>query len=155
VLEVPLYEKGYKDDPAIIAKEALADAKQKNFDVVLIDTAGRMQGNESLMRQLAKLVDLNKPDIVLCVGEALVGNDAIDQLSKFNQSLVDFAYNDLHPRTIDGIILTKFDTVDDKVGTALNMVHSTGKPIVFVGVGQKYPHFRKLNVQTVAAALLS
>lgn len=155
VLDVPLYEKGYKDDPATIAKEALVDAKNKHYDVVLIDTAGRMQGNESLMRQLAKLVHINKPNVVLFVGEALVGNDAIDQLTKFNQSLIDFAYNEDEPRTIDGIILTKFDTVDDKVGTALNMVHSTGKPIVFVGVGQKYPHFRRLNVQTVAGALLS
>ena len=74
------------------------------------------------MRQLAKLVHLNSPDIVLFVGEALVGNDAIDQLTKFNQSLIDFAVSQNNPRTIDGIILTKFDTVDEKVGTALNMV---------------------------------
>lgn len=94
-----------------------------------------MQGNEKLMRQLAKLVHINSPDIVLFVGEALVGNDAIDQLTKFNQSLIDFAVSQANPRTIDGIILTKFDTVDEKVGTALNMVQTTGKPIVFVGVG--------------------
>jgi signal recognition particle receptor subunit alpha len=80
-------------------------------------------------------VHLNKPDIVLFVGEALVGNDAIDQLTKFNQSLIDFAVNQSNPRTIDGIILTKFDTVDEKVGTSINMVHTTGKPILFVGVG--------------------
>ena len=60
-----------------------------------------------------------------------------------------------NPRTIDGIVLTKFDTVDEKVGTALNMVHTTGKPIVFVGVGQKYPHLKKLNVPTVITALMS
>lgn len=90
-LDIPLYEKGYKDDPAIIAKEALADAKNKGFDVVLIDTAGRMQGNEKLMRALAKLVHINNPDVILFVGEALVGNDAIDQLTKFNQALIDFA----------------------------------------------------------------
>ena len=77
-LNIPLYERGYGDDPAIIAKEALAEARTKSYDVVLIDTAGRMQGNERLMRQLAKLVHLNQPDIVLFVGEALVGNDAID-----------------------------------------------------------------------------
>ena len=77
-LDVPLYQKGYKDDPAIIAKEALQDAKNKRYDVVLIDTAGRMQGNEALMRALAKLVHVNKPDTVLFVGEALVGNDSID-----------------------------------------------------------------------------
>ena len=77
-LGIPLYEKGYKDDPAVIAKEALAEAKNRGYDVVLIDTAGRMQGNERLMRQLAKLVHINTPDVVLFVGEALVGNDAID-----------------------------------------------------------------------------
>ena len=58
-LNIPLYERGYGDDPSIIAKEALAEARNKNFDVVLIDTAGRMQGNEKLMRQLAKLVHIN------------------------------------------------------------------------------------------------
>ena len=77
-LDIPLYEKGYKDDPAVIAKEALAEAKNRGYDVVLIDTAGRMQGNERLMRQLAKLVHINTPDVVLFVGEALVGNDSID-----------------------------------------------------------------------------
>jgi len=56
----------------------LIEAKSKGYDVVLIDTAGRMQGNEKLMRQLAKLVHINQPDVVLFVGEALVGNDAID-----------------------------------------------------------------------------
>ena len=58
-LDIPLYERGYKDDPAIIAKEALREAKAKKYDVVLIDTAGRMQGNEGLMRALAKLVNMN------------------------------------------------------------------------------------------------
>jgi len=104
---------------------------------------------------LAKLVHVNQPDVVLFVGEALVGNDAIDQLIKFNQSLIDFAVSVENPRTIDGIILTKFDTVDEKVGTALNMVHTTGKPIVFVGVGQKYPHLKRLNVATVINALMN
>ena len=77
-LDVPVYHKGYKDDPAVIAKEALQEAKSKRYDVVLIDTAGRMQGNEALMRALAKLVHVNQPDTVLFVGEALVGNDSID-----------------------------------------------------------------------------
>lgn len=83
-LDVPLYEKGYHNDAAITAKEALADAKRKGYDVVLIDTAGRMSGNEKLMKELANLVHLNNPNVVLFVGEALVGNDAIDQLTKFN-----------------------------------------------------------------------
>ena len=87
---------------------------QTHIDVVLVDTAGRMQDNEPLMRSLAKLIKVNAPDLVLFVGEALVGNDAIDQLTKFNQSLADFSQMN-RPRLIDGIVLTKFDTIDDKV----------------------------------------
>lgn len=104
---MPLYDKGYKDDPAYIAQEAITEAKKKGIDVVLIDTAGRMQDNEPLMKALAKLVHINNPDLVLFVGEALVGNDATDQLTKFNQSLIDFSYQGSNPRTIDGIILSK------------------------------------------------
>lgn len=59
------------------------------------------------------------------------------------------------PRRIDGIVLTKFDTIDDKVGATLSMVHRTGQPIVFVGVGQKYADLTRLNVDAVVGALLS
>ncbi|KJP87960.1 hypothetical protein AK88_02394 [Plasmodium fragile] len=151
-LDVYLYEKGYGKDAAAIAKEAIAYAKKENFNVILIDTAGRMQDNEPLMRSLGKLILINNPDFILFVGEALVGNDAIDQLKKFNQALTDATCN-ANKRTIDGILLTKFDTVDDKVGTALSMVYLTGKPIVFVGVGQKYTHLKKFNVSMVVKAL--
>ncbi|KAI4837065.1 signal recognition particle receptor subunit alpha [Plasmodium brasilianum] len=151
-LNVFLYEKGYGKDAAAIAKEAILYAKKENYDVILIDTAGRMQDNEPLMRSLGKLILINNPNLILFVGEALVGNDAIDQLKKFNQALMDATCN-TNKRTIDGIILTKFDTVDDKVGTALSMVYLTGKPIVFVGVGQKYTHLKKFNVNMVVKAL--
>ena len=65
-----------------------------------------------------QLIKVNQPDLVLFVGEALVGNDAIDQLTKFNQSIADHS-NMENPRLIDGIVLTKFDTIDDKVGIVL------------------------------------
>jgi signal recognition particle receptor subunit alpha len=151
-LGVDLYEKGYKDDPAYIAKEAIEDAKKRGYDCVLIDTAGRMQDNEPLMKSLAKLVEINQPDAILFVGEALTGNDSVDQLKKFNQALIDNSKREI-PRTIDGIVLTKFDTVDDKVGAALTMVYTTGKPIVFVGTGQKYTNLKRLNVNNVLNAL--
>jgi len=93
-------------------------ATQQKYDVVLVDTAGRMQDNEPLMRALAKLVRVNSPDLVLFVGEALVGNEAVDQLVKFNRALVDHS-EEGNTRTIDGIVLTKFDTIDDKVTCAL------------------------------------
>ena len=154
LLGVDLFEKGYKDDIAYIAREAIDEAKRKKKDVVLIDTAGRMQDNEPLMLSLAKLVELNQPDIILFVGEALTGNDSVDQLTKFNQSLIDYSKKDV-PKVIDGILLTKFDTVDDKVGAALTMVYTTGKPIVYVGVGQKYTNLKKLNVNNVLNALFN
>ncbi|KAG8217317.1 signal recognition particle, alpha subunit, N-terminal-domain-containing protein [Butyriboletus roseoflavus] len=112
---VELYEKGYGKDAAGIAREAIAHAKNNNFDVVLIDTAGRMQDNEPLMRALAKLVAVNNPDKILFVGEALVGNEAVDQLTKFDRALRDFSGASTgKSRGIDGMLITKWDTVDDK-----------------------------------------
>ena len=85
-LELPLFEKGYGRDASGIAADGVKYAKQMGHDVVLIDTAGRMQDNEPLMRALSKLVTLNNPDLVLFVGEALVGNEAVDQVTGFNQA---------------------------------------------------------------------
>lgn len=111
---VQLYEKGYGKDAAGIAMEAIKFARDSRIDIVLVDTAGRMQDNEPLMRALTKLIKVNEPDLVLFVGEALVGNEAVDQLVKFNQALADYSSNN-NPHIIDGIVLTKFDTIDDKV----------------------------------------
>ncbi|KAF1332049.1 Signal recognition particle receptor subunit alpha, partial [Globisporangium splendens] len=153
VLDVPLFQKGYAKDPAAVAKEAVKYGTENGFDCVLIDTAGRMQNNEPLMRALAKLVSINDPDLVLFVGEALVGNDGIDQLSMFDRALADYS-DRRDPHRIDGIVITKFDTIDDKVGAAVSMVYKTGQPIMFVGTGQKYTHLKKLNVRTVLRHLL-
>lgn len=128
-------------------------AASNQFDVVLIDTAGRMQDNEPLMRALAKLVAVNNPDKIIFVGEALVGNEAVDQLTKFNQALQDFSGMQ-NPRHIDGMILTKFDTIDDKVGAALSMTYITGQPIYFVGTGQTYTDLKNLRVSHVVQSLL-
>ncbi|KNA25056.1 hypothetical protein SOVF_010110 [Spinacia oleracea] len=152
-LQIPIFEKGYEKDPAIVAKEAIQEATRNGSDVVLVDTAGRMQDNEPLMRALSKLIYLNSPDLVLFVGEALVGNDAVDQLSKFNQKLADLS-NSPNPRLIDGILLTKFDTIDDKVGAALSMVYISGAPVMFVGCGQSYTDLKKLNVKSIVKTLL-
>lgn len=172
-LELPLFEKGYGRDASGIAADGIKYAAQMGYDVVLIDTAGRMQDSEPLMRALSKLVTLNDPDLVLFVGEALVGNEAVDQVSGFNQSLSEYSASK-QPRLIDGIMLTKFDTINDKasatlfvpaahsytrtqraqVGAALSLVYTTGKPIVFVGVGQTYSDIRNLNVDHCVKALL-
>lgn len=108
------------------------------------------------MRALASLIHVNNPNLVLFVGEALVGNDAVDQLVKFNRALYDLAPpGATQPHNIDGIVLTKFDTIDDKVGAALSMVYTSGAPIMFVGCGQTYVDLKKLNVKSVVRSLLS
>jgi len=125
----------------------------KKIDVILIDTAGRMQDNEPLMKSLARLVSLNQPDLITFIGEALVGNDGVDQLTKFNSALVDLAPDNTRPREIDAILISKFDTVDEKVGAAISMTYATGKPIIYVGTGQKYPNLKKMNVDYVVKML--
>ena len=154
-LGVPLFERGYEKDPANVASEAIKAATRQKCDVVLVDTAGRMQDNEPLMRALAKLINQNEPDLVLFVGEALVGNDAVDQLSKFNERLSDLSSVQNKTHLIDGIVLSKFDTIDDKVGAALSMVYVSGAPVMFVGCGQTYTDLRRLNVKSVVKMLLS
>lgn len=153
-LDIELFERGYSKDPADVCHLALKYAEENDIDVVLIDTAGRMQNNERLMRSLVKLVNQNNPNFILFVGEALVGNDGVDQLVEFNRALRDLSDID-NPRLVDGILLTKFDTIDDKVGAALSMVYTTNCPIVYVGTGQKYTNLKKLNVPDVVNSLLS
>jgi signal recognition particle receptor subunit alpha len=84
-------------------------------------------------------VAVNNPDKIIFVGEALVGNEAVDQLTKFDRALRDFSSasgGGGGGRGIDGMLVTKWDTVDDKVGAALSMTYVTGQPIFFVGCGQ-------------------
>ena len=150
---VELYEKGYGKDAAGIAMEAINYARSARIDVVLVDTAGRMQDNEPLMRSLSKLISVNAPDLVLFVGEALVGNEAVDQLVKFNAALADHSNQD-NPHLIDGIVLTKFDTIDDKVGSSISMAYITGQPIVFVGTGQTYTDLKAINAKAVVQLLM-
>eukprot|EP01129_Flabellula_baltica_P008706 TRINITY_DN3491_c0_g2_i1.p2 TRINITY_DN3491_c0_g2~~TRINITY_DN3491_c0_g2_i1.p2 ORF type:complete len:580 (-),score=149.14 TRINITY_DN3491_c0_g2_i1:1793-3532(-) len=152
-LNVPLYAKGYDIDPASVAFSAVKHAKREGHDVVLIDTAGRMQNKEPLMEALGKLVSKNNPNLIIFVGEAIVGNDSVDQLLKFNRAIAEHGSQRV-PRCIDGIILTKFDTVDEKVGAAISMVYTTGKPILFVGTGQNYPDIKRLNVKRIVQILL-
>lgn len=154
-LQIPIFERGYEKDPAVVARDAIYEAKRTKQDVVLVDTAGRMQDNEPLMRALSKLINMNDPDLVLFVGEALVGNDGVHQLTQFNQKLADLSTTSAQTQSIDGIVLTKFDTIDDKVGAALSMVYTSGAPVMFVGCGQNYTDLKKLNVKSIMKSLLS
>lgn len=155
-VKIELFDDGYNKDPDSVARKAIAYARSGDFKCVIVDTAGRMQDNEPLMKQLAKLIKSNNPDLTLFVGEALVGNEAVDQLSKFNNSLVDNGcqLSDSARSAINGIVLTKFDTIDDQVGAAISMTYVTGKPIVFVGVGQTYRDLKQLDAKAVTKALM-
>ncbi|ELP84230.1 signal recognition particle receptor alpha subunit, putative [Entamoeba invadens IP1] len=152
-LGIPLYEKGYDTDPSAIARNALKRAKEDGYDVLLVDTAGRMQGNDALMKAIAKLVHSAQTDLVLFVAEALVGNDAVNQLTTFNRYVIDYAPVKT-TKGVSGIILTKFDTIDDKVGAAISLTYCTGIPILFVGTGQHYTDLKLLNVQDLIDSLL-
>lgn len=146
---ISIFERGYGKDPATIAQEAIKYAQQNNFHIVLIDTAGRMQDNGPLMIALAKLINMNRPNRVIFVGEALVGHDALSQLQKFNGALLDHS-----AKPIDGILLTKVDIIDDKIGAALSMTITAKAPILFMGVGQTYTDLRRINIKQVVDLLL-
>ena len=113
-------------DPAAVAYDAVEHAKARYKDLVLIDTAGRMQTNVNLMDEMKKIQRIAKPDQIVFVGDSLAGNDAVEQARKFEEAVgIDFA------------ILTKIDA-DAKGGAALSIAHAVGKPIAFVGTGQEY-----------------
>jgi fused signal recognition particle receptor len=113
-------------DSAAIARDAVDSAKAKGIDVVLVDTAGRMQNKSNLMAELEKVRRVANPHLTLFVGDALAGNDAVDQAKNFQEML-----------KFDGAVLTKLDT-DAKGGAGLSIAHATGRPIVLCGVGQEY-----------------
>ena len=113
-------------DPASVAYDAIEHAKARYKDVVLIDTAGRMQTNTNLMDEMKKIKRVAKPDMIIFVGDALAGNDAVEQARKFDEAV-----------GIDAVVLTKIDA-DAKGGAALSIAHAVGKPVIFVGNGQEY-----------------
>jgi len=123
---VKIIKHGFGADPAAVAFDAIDHAKAKHKDIVLLDTAGRVQTNINLMDEMAKIKRVAKPDLIVFVGDALSGNDAVEQAKRFNEVV-----------GIDGVILTKVDT-DAKGGSALSVAYTIGKPLLFVGVGQGY-----------------
>ncbi|KAL8978672.1 MAG: hypothetical protein Q9205_005802 [Flavoplaca limonia] len=146
--KIELYEKGYGKDAAHIARDAVAYAKDNHFDVVLIDTAGRRHNDARLMSSLEKFADLARPDKILMVGEALVGTDSVMQARAFNTAFG-------AKRGLDGFIISKCDTVGEMVGVLVSMVHATGIPVVFLGVGQHYGDLRTVNGGNVVGLLMS
>jgi fused signal recognition particle receptor len=125
-LSIKVISQRYGADPSAVSRDALEYASKHYIDVVLIDTAGRMQTAKNLMDEIGKIVKVIKPDIKLFVGDSLSGNDTINQAREF------FSYTEF-----DGAILTKTDA-DAKGGSAISISYITSKPIIYLGVGQGY-----------------
>lgn len=125
-LRVKLIAHEAGSDPAAVAFDAVEHARARHRDVVLIDTAGRMQTKANLMAQMEKIQRVAKPDLVLFVGDALTGNDAVEQAKGFERAV-----------GLDGVILTKVDA-DAKGGAALSIAQAVGRPVLYLGNGQDY-----------------
>ncbi len=128
-------------DAAAVAYDAVQHAKARGIDAVLIDTAGRMQTNIDLMDEVKKICRVTKPDLTIFVGDALTGNDAVEQAAKFNEAI-----------GIDGSILCKMDA-DARGGAALSIAQVTGKPILFIGTGQEYDDLVEFRPEILLDAL--
>ncbi len=116
----------YGADPASVAFDAIAHASSRGISCVLIDTAGRQETNKSLIEEVKKIERVNKPDMVLFIGESIAGNQLLEQVKEFNEAV-----------HIDGIILTKLDC-DAKGGNTLSILSETQIPVLFFGIGENY-----------------
>jgi fused signal recognition particle receptor len=132
----------YGADPAAVAYDAISHAKAQGINVVLIDTAGRMQTNQNLMNELAKVKRVVSPDLTILTLDSLIGNDAVMQAEEFHKCI-----------GIDATILTKVDA-DVKGGSALSVTYVTQKPILFIGVGQTYKDLELFNPEKFVNMIL-
>jgi len=133
----------YGSDAAAVGYDAVEHARAQGINVVLIDTAGRMQTNRNLMDELQKVKRVVQPKLTIMILDSLIGNDATEQAMTFNQHV-----------GFDAAILTKVDT-DAKGGSSLSVSYLTGKPVLFVGVGQEYDDLQPFNAEWFAEKLLS
>jgi fused signal recognition particle receptor len=132
-LGIRMIKHNYGADPAAVAYDAISHAKAHGVNVVLIDTAGRMQTNQNLMNELAKVKRVVQPDVTVLTLDSLIGNDAVMQAEEFHKAI-----------GVDATILTKVDA-DVKGGSALSVTYVTQKPILFIGVGQTYKDLELFN----------
>jgi len=141
-LEIPVFSLGTKASPVEIARQAVAAAKAKGRDVVLIDTAGRLHVDTELMAELRQIRTAVRPTEILLVVDAMTGQDAVAVAETFNELL-----------DIDGVILTKLDG-DTRGGAALSVRAVTGKPIKFVGMGEKLEALEVFHPERMASRIL-
>jgi len=132
-LGIRVIKSNYGGDPAAVAFDAVSHAKSHGINIVLIDTAGRMQTNQNLMNELVKVKRVVGPDLTVLTVDSLIGNDAVMQAEEFNKAI-----------GVDTTILTKVDA-DVKGGSALSVTYVTQKPILFIGVGQTYKDLELFN----------
>jgi fused signal recognition particle receptor len=132
----------YGADPAAVAFDAVSYAKAHSINVVLIDTAGRMQTNKNLLEEMRKIVRVTSPDLTILVVDALTGNDAVEQGKIFSEAV-----------KIDGIILAKLDA-DIKGGSAISLSYIMGKPVAMVGTGQKYDDLEPFQPEAIVKNIM-
>ncbi len=139
--EVEVFEMG-QGDPRKIAKEGIKHAKDYGNDLVILDTAGRLHIDEELMDELKDIKKITEPDEIMLVVDAMIGQDAVKVASSFDEAL-----------GIDSVILTKLDS-DTRGGAALSVLSVTGKPIKFVGMGEKLDEFEPFHPERMASRIL-
>ncbi|MDY5606438.1 MAG: signal recognition particle protein, partial [Lentihominibacter sp.] len=141
-VDVPVFTMRDSRNPSEIAKAAVREAELKGFNVLIVDTAGRLQIDEELMEELKVLKKDIKPHEILLVVDALTGQDAVNAAEGFNEAL-----------GIDGIIMTKMDG-DSRGGAALSTKKVTGRPIKFVGMGEKMDELDEFHPERMASRIL-
>ena len=141
-IDVPVYSEEENKNPVAIAQNAIAEAKKKQFDVVIIDTAGRLAVDKEMMDEIEAIKNAVKPQEILFVVDSMTGQDAVNTAREFNQRL-DF----------NGVVLTKLDG-DTRGGAALSIRSVVEKPIKFVGTGEKLEDIQEFNPEGMASRIL-
>ena len=141
-VNTPVFTMRESNEPLVIAKAALEEAQRKGCNVLIVDTAGRLQIDEALMDELVQLKKGVRPHEILLAVDALTGQDAVNIAEGFNEKL-----------GIDGIIMTKMDG-DSRGGAALSTKMVTGKPIKFMGTGEKYNALEPFHPDRIASRIL-
>lgn len=138
---VPVYKENSKD-AVKNAKEAVDFAKKNGYDTIIIDTAGRLQIDEEMMAELVKIKKVTEPVEVILVADSMTGQNAVDIAKSFDEQL-----------GLTGVVLTKFDS-DARGGAALSLKTITGKPILFIGTGEKTEDFEVFHPDRIASRIL-
>ncbi len=141
-VDVPVFSMRDCKEPEVIAEKAMKEAEYKGYDVLIVDTSGRLHIDEALMDELVRVKQRIKPHEILLVVDAMTGQDAVNAAEGFNETL-----------GIDGIIMTKLDG-DTRGGAALSAKAVTGKPIKFIGMGEKFDALEPFYPDRMASRIL-